>query len=83
MGGIATDQVRAFISRGRIAEMKAHGWRIVGPGEEGSLLMEGPPLGGAPVGMAGLVDDLFERLVARALERADAAQRAAGAARAA
>lgn len=75
MDGIVTDHVRAFISRGRVAEMKSRGWRIVGPGEEGSLLMEGPQLAGAPVPMASLVDDLFDDLIARALERADARDR--------
>ncbi len=77
MGEFATEfganHVRAFISKTRVAEMKAQGWRIVGPGEEGSLLMEGPQIGGAPVRMKSLVDDLFDDLVARALDRADAA----------
>jgi len=80
MGEFATDHVRAFISRQRVAEMKAQGWRIVGPGEEGSLLMEGPQIGGAPVRMKSLVDDLFDDLVARAVERADAMDRMARAA---
>ena len=80
MGEFATDHVRAFISRKRVNEMKAQGWRIVGPGEEGSLLMEGPQIGGAPVRMKSLVDDLFDDLVARAVERADAMDRMARAA---
>lgn len=71
------ESVRALISRARVAEMKAQGWRVVGPGEEGSLMMEGPPPGGAPVRMRQLVDTLFDDLVARALERADAIDQAA------
>ena len=71
MSEFATDHVRAFIAKARVAEMKGRGWRVVGPGEEGSLLMEGPQLGGAPVRMASLVNDLFDDMIARALERAD------------
>lgn len=71
MSEFATDHVRAFIAKARVAEMKGRGWRVVGPGEEGSLLMEGPQLGGAPVRMASLVNDLFDEMIARALERAD------------
>ncbi|MCW2236241.1 hypothetical protein [Azospirillum canadense] len=71
MSEFAADHVRAFIAKARVAEMKAQGWRIVGPGEEGSVLMEGPQLGGAPVRMASLVNDLFDEMIARALERAD------------
>lgn len=71
MSEFATDHVRAFIAKARVAEMKGRGWRVVGPGEEGSLLMEGPQLGGAPVHMASLVNDLFDDMIARALERAD------------
>ncbi len=71
MSEFAADHVRAFIAKARVAEMKARGWRIVGPGEEGSLLMEGPQLGGAPVRMASLVNDIFDEMIARALERAD------------
>ncbi len=76
MGEVAADHVRAFISKKRVSEMKAQGWRIVGPGEEGSLLMEGPQPAGAPVRMASLVNDLFDDLVARAIERADSMDRA-------
>ncbi|MBP2294242.1 hypothetical protein [Azospirillum rugosum] len=71
MSEFATDHVRAFIAKARVAEMKGRGWRVIGPGEEGSLLMEGPQLGGAPVRMASLVNDLFDDMIARALERAD------------
>lgn len=78
MSEFAMDHVRAFISKTRVAEMKAKGWRVVGPGEEGSLLMEGPQPGGAPVRIAALVNDLFDDLVAQALERADRTDRAAG-----
>lgn len=94
----ALDHVRALISRTRVPEMKSRGWRVVAPGEEGSVMMEGPQLGGGPA-MAGQpsagqysatqhsaelpVGTLFESLVARALERADAADRAERARRAA
>ncbi|MDQ2105577.1 hypothetical protein [Azospirillum isscasi] len=77
MSEFAMDHVRAFISKTRVAEMKAKGWRVVGPGEEGSLLMEGPQPGGTPVRMAALVNGLFDDLVARALERADRRDHAA------
>lgn len=89
----APDHVRALISRTRVPEMKSRGWRVVAPGEEGSMMMEGPQLGGGPA-MAGHpsaaqdsaerpVGTLFEALVARALERADDADRAERARRAA
>lgn len=84
----ALDHVRALISRTRVPEMKSRGWRIVAPGEEGSVMMEGPQLGGGPA-LAGHhfaerpVGSLFDTLVARALERADAADRAERARRAA
>ncbi|ALG71352.1 hypothetical protein VY88_01690 [Azospirillum thiophilum] len=87
MDDLAPDHVRAFISRARVGEMKSRGWRTLGPGEEGSLLMEGPMVAGPS--MAGqlaahrgtapdaALGDLFADLVARALERADAADRIA------
>ncbi len=87
MDDLAPDHVRAFISRARVGEMKSRGWHVLGPGEEGSLLMEGPLVAGpamaaplaAPLaarrGTApdAAIGDLFADLVARALERADAA----------
>ncbi|WP_372398851.1 hypothetical protein ABMY26_19590 [Azospirillum sp. HJ39] len=97
MDDLAPDHVRAFISRARVGEMKSRGWRVLGPGEEGSLLMEGPLVAGpslAGPSLAGpslavslaarrgtapdaAIGDLFADLVARALERADAADRIA------
>ena len=46
--------VQAQIARGRVAEMLAKGWAYVGPGEEDSVLMEGPEIGGTwvPLGAA-------------------------------
>lgn len=76
MGELATGHVRAFIARTRVAELQSRGWRIVGPGEEGSLLMEGPQTGGAPQRLGLLVDDLFDELVAAAVARADRADAA-------
>ncbi|MBP2298689.1 hypothetical protein [Azospirillum picis] len=83
MDDLALDHIRAFIARTRVAEMKSRGWRVVGPGEEGSVLMEGPMpgAGGKFAGCRfedGPVGDLFEDLVARALERADARDRTDG-----
>lgn len=78
MSDFAMDHVRAFIAKTRVAEMTAKGWCVVGPGEEGSLLMEGPQLGGAPVRLSALINDLFDDLVAQALERADRIDHAAG-----
>ena len=78
MSDFALDHVRALIAKPRIAEMMAKGWCVVGPGEEGSLLMEGPQLGGSPVRLSALVNDLFDDLVAQALERADRIDHAAG-----
>ncbi|AWK87114.1 hypothetical protein [Azospirillum thermophilum] len=73
MQDFAMDHVRSFIARPRVAEMQARGWRIVGPGEEGSLLMEGPQPGGRPEPVGLFVGDLFDEMIARALARADAA----------
>lgn len=84
----ALDHVRALISRTRVPEMKSRGWRVVAPGEEGSVMMEGPQLGGGPA-MPGHhsaerpVGALFDTLIARALDRADAADRVERARRAA
>ena len=75
MDAFALDHVRALISRTRVAEMKSRGWRVVGPGEEGSFLMEGPQLGGGPERMERPVASLFDDLIARALQRADAIDR--------
>lgn len=72
MGELATGHVRALIARSRVAELQAQGWRIVGPGEEGSLTMEGPQAGGTPQRLGRLVDDLFDDLVAAAIARAEA-----------
>jgi hypothetical protein len=87
MGEFTLDQDRALIARARVAELKSCGWRVIGPGEEGSVWMEGPPLAGRLNRMTGRrianrpqdeestqqpVGALFEDLIARALARADA-----------
>ncbi|HEY0837268.1 MAG TPA: hypothetical protein VGE72_25370 [Azospirillum sp.] len=67
MGVYATDHIRALISKKRVAEMLARGWCIIGAGEEGTLVMEGPDpdLEGAPQAMAPLFGHLAERAEAR------------------
>jgi hypothetical protein len=92
MGEFTLDQDRALIARARVAELKSCGWRVIGPGEEGSVWMEGPPLAGRLNRMTGRrianraqdedsaqqpVGALFEDLIARALARADATLAAA------
>ncbi|KAA0598577.1 hypothetical protein J2848_001057 [Azospirillum lipoferum] len=77
MDDLAHDHVRAFIARTRVAEMKSRGWRVLGPGEEGSLLMEGPMLAGRAAVLDAPIGGLFDDLIARALERADARDRIA------
>lgn len=92
MGEFTLDQDRALIARARVAELKSCGWRVIGPGEEGSVWMEGPPLAGGLNRMAGgrtanraqdqdsaqqPVGALFEDLIAHALARADRAKRQA------
>ncbi|MBY6266176.1 hypothetical protein EI613_30330 [Azospirillum sp. 412522] len=77
MDDFAPDHVRAFIARTRVAEMKSRGWRVLGPGEEGSLLMEGPMLAARTVVTDAPIGGMFDDLVARALERADARDHAA------
>lgn len=92
MGEFTLDQDRALIARARVAELKSCGWRVIGPGEEGSVWMEGPPLAGRLNRMTGRrianraqdddsaqqpVGALFEDLIARALARADATHAAA------
>lgn len=75
MDDLAPDHVRAFIARTRVAEMKSRGWRVLGPGEEGSILMEGPMLPSRTAVLDTPIGGLFDDLVARALERADARDR--------
>ena len=75
MDDLAPDHVRAFIARTRVAEMKSRGWRVLGPGEEGSLLMEGPMLASRAAALDAPIGGLFDDLVAGALERADARDR--------
>lgn len=77
MDDLAQDHVRAFIARTRVAEMKSRGWQVLGPGEEGSLLMEGPMLASRAAVLEEPIGGLFDDLFARALERADARDRAA------
>ncbi|WP_236783751.1 hypothetical protein [Azospirillum humicireducens] len=55
--------------------MKSRGWRVLGPVEEGSMLMEGPMLASRPTVFQVPIGGLFDDLVARALERADARDR--------
>lgn len=75
MDDLAPDHVRAFIARTRVAEMKSRGWRVLGPGEEGSILMEGPMLASRTAVLDAPIGGLFDDLIARALERADARDR--------
>lgn len=92
MGEFTLDQDRALIARARVAELKSCGWRVIGPGEEGSVWMEGPPLAGRlnritvrrnanraqdEESAQQPVGALFEDLIARALARADATLAAA------
>lgn len=77
MDDLAQDHVRAFIARTRVAEMKSRGWRVLGPGEEGSLLMEGPMLASRAALPEEPICGLFDDLIARALERADVRDRVA------
>ncbi|PWC39727.1 hypothetical protein [Azospirillum sp. TSO35-2] len=80
MNDLAPEHIRAFIARTRVADMKSRGWRVLGPGEEGSVLMEGPMVASRGARLdrpapAVHVGDLFDDLVARALERADGRDR--------
>lgn len=75
MDDLAHDHIRAFIARTRVAEMKSRGWRVLGPGEEGSVLMEGPMVAGRTAALDAPIGGIFDDLVARALERADARDR--------
>ncbi|CAO3423765.1 hypothetical protein [Azospirillum endophyticum] len=77
MDDLAPDHVRAFIARTRVAELKSRGWRVLGPGEEGSILMEGPMLTARAAVLDAPIGGIFDDLVARALERADARDRMA------
>jgi len=77
MDDLAYDHIRAFIARTRVAEMKSRGWRVLGPGEEGSLLMEGPMPAGRAAVLEEPVGGLFGDLIARALERAETRDRVA------
>lgn len=75
MDDLALDHVRAFIARTRVAEMKSRGWRVLGPVEEGSILMEGPMPASRKAVLDAPIGGLFDDLVALALERADARDR--------
>ncbi|WP_244433834.1 hypothetical protein [Azospirillum sp. B506] len=76
MDDLAHDHIRAFIARTRVSEMKSRGWRVLGPGEEGSLLMEGPMPAGRSTLLEAPIGGVFEDLIACALQRADARDRA-------
>lgn len=72
MGEFTLDQDRALIARARIAELKSCGWRVIGPGEEGSVWMEGPPL-------AGRLNRMTGRRIANRAQDDDSAQQPVGA----
>ncbi len=68
------DAVRAYIARGRVAEMLARGWRILGPQEESAVLMEGPdpaPAEAAPQRLGALAASVMENAWERATARRD------------
>ena len=71
METLVTDRVRARIAKGRAADMLARGWTLVGPAEEGVLLMGGPDPDleptPAPSPMAAFARPLLSRARTRAL----------------
>lgn len=79
MGSFASndvrDTVRAYIARNRVAEMRARGWRLLGPGGEGMVLMEGPDpdADGADALDDGATPPPLAHLWLRALERLETA----------
>lgn len=73
MGSFAVENVKAYISRKRVAEMLARGWTILGPGGEGMLLMEGPDPDGMPEPLESLARPLIGRVWLRAMERLEEA----------
>ena len=68
MTAFESETVKAFIARARVSEMLARGWTIVGPGEEGTLLMQGPDLDGTPQPLESLMQPLTGRAWLRAME---------------
>ena len=73
MGSYAVENVKAYISRKRVAEMQARGWTILGPGGEGMMLMEGPDPDGMPEPLESLTQSLVGRAWLRAMERLEEA----------
>ncbi|HYG90576.1 MAG TPA: hypothetical protein VD978_30450 [Azospirillum sp.] len=68
MDAFGVETVKTYISKKRVAEMLARGWTIVGPGEEGSLLMEGPDPDGMPQSLESLTRPLVGQAWLRAME---------------
>lgn len=62
-----SDTIRAYIARGRVAEMMRQGWAVVAVGEEDRVLMEGPD----PDGGLQMLGDVVSPLLTRAIDRAD------------
>lgn len=60
---------RCLIAKPRVAEMQARGWTVVGPGEEGTLLMEGPEFDGGFQPLARFAAPTVEAAWERAMER--------------
>lgn len=78
MGSFAADTVqetvKAYIARNRMPEMLARGWKVLGPGGEGMLLMEGPdPDEHEPESLESLTQPLIGRAWLRAMERLEEA----------
>lgn len=71
------ETVRARIARGRVAEMLARGWILLGPAEDGTMLMEGPEPDAAPQSIgrwtSAIADAAWECAVARLEARLHAA----------
>ena len=72
-GAFGVETVKTYITKKRVAEMMARGWTILGPGEEGSLLMEGPDPDGMPQALETLMQPLVGRAWLRAMEALDQA----------
>jgi len=68
MDAFGNETVKAYIAKPRVPEMLARGWRILGPGEEGSLLMQGPDLEGEAQALESLLQPLTGRAWLRAME---------------
>lgn len=73
MDAFGVETVRCFVSKKRVAEMLARGWTVVGPGEEGSLLMQGPDPDGMPQDFDRFTQPLAGRAWLHAMEALDQA----------